>query len=186
MISEYSAHSTPLPVGFRTGLWRYTCLLLLIAMLWHRQAIFESEGDKLPSSAECGIRIYSSYQGFSPIYKRTHSALWHNVLNQSNFGPVFPLVFMFLLMLVWRIFIRIREQFQFFSTERKHAQLSENWFVVSRVCWYCWVPVGPFKPTPRCSLHSCNHRGFTLLNLAYVFDISDQLTRHHVRHTPLL
>ena len=28
LISEHSAHSTPLPVGFRTWLWRYTCLLL--------------------------------------------------------------------------------------------------------------------------------------------------------------
>ena len=56
MISEHSAHSTPLPFGIRTWLWRYTCLLLLISMLWHRQAIFESKGDKLSSSAECRIR----------------------------------------------------------------------------------------------------------------------------------
>ena len=53
MISKHSAHSTSLPVGFRTWLWRYTCLLLLISMLWHRQAVFESKGDKLSSSAEC-------------------------------------------------------------------------------------------------------------------------------------
>ena len=33
-----------------------TYLLLLISMLWHRQAIFESKGDKLSSSAECRIR----------------------------------------------------------------------------------------------------------------------------------
>ena len=56
MISEHSAHSTPLPVGFRAWLRRYTCLLVLISMLWHRQAIFESKGDKLSSSAECRIR----------------------------------------------------------------------------------------------------------------------------------
>ena len=31
-------------------------LLLLISMLWHRQAIFESKGDNLSSSAECRIR----------------------------------------------------------------------------------------------------------------------------------
>ena len=55
MISEHSAHSTPQPFGIRTWLWRYTCLLLLISMLWHRQAIFESKGDKLSSSAECRI-----------------------------------------------------------------------------------------------------------------------------------
>ena len=33
----------------------HTCLLL-ISMLWHRQAIFESKGDKLSSSAEGRIR----------------------------------------------------------------------------------------------------------------------------------
>ena len=40
-----------------TGVYIYmhTCLLLLISMLWHRQAIFKSKGDKLCSSAECRI-----------------------------------------------------------------------------------------------------------------------------------
>ena len=55
MISEHSAHLTPLSVDFRTWLWRYTYLLLLVSMLWHRQAIFKSKGDKLCSSAECRI-----------------------------------------------------------------------------------------------------------------------------------
>ena len=55
MISEHSAHLTPLSVDFRTWLWRYTYLLLFISMLWHRQAIFKSKGDKLYSSAECRI-----------------------------------------------------------------------------------------------------------------------------------
>ena len=58
MISEHSAHLTPQPFGIRTWLWRYTCLLLLISMLWHRQAIFESKGDKLSSSAESRIQTY--------------------------------------------------------------------------------------------------------------------------------
>ena len=52
MISEHSAHSTPQPFGIRTWLWRYTCLLLLISMFWHRQAIFQSKGNKLSSFAE--------------------------------------------------------------------------------------------------------------------------------------
>ena len=56
MISEHSAHSTPLPVGFCTWFWRYTCLLVLMSMPWHRQATFESKEDKLSSSAECRIR----------------------------------------------------------------------------------------------------------------------------------
>ena len=49
----------PLPFGIRTWRRRYTCLLLLISMLWHRQAIFESKGDKLSSYAECRIRVQS-------------------------------------------------------------------------------------------------------------------------------
>ena len=56
MISKHSAHLTPLLFGIRTWLWRDTYLLLFILMLWHRQAIFESKGDKLSSSAECRIR----------------------------------------------------------------------------------------------------------------------------------
>ena len=52
MISEQSAHLAPLSVDFLTWLWRYTYLLLLISMLWHRKAIFKSKGDKLCSSAE--------------------------------------------------------------------------------------------------------------------------------------
>ena len=55
LISEHSAHLTPLSVDFHTWLWRYAYLLLLISMLWHRQAIFKSKGDKLCSSAECRI-----------------------------------------------------------------------------------------------------------------------------------
>ena len=70
MISEHSAHSTPQPFGIRTWLWRYTCLLLLISMLWHRQAIFESKGDKLSSSAECRIR--------------THQGLRHQIASRLN------------------------------------------------------------------------------------------------------
>ena len=38
--------------------FRHTCLLLLISMLWHRQATFESKGDKLSSSAESRIRTH--------------------------------------------------------------------------------------------------------------------------------
>ena len=40
-MSEHSAHLTSLPFGFRTWLWRYIWLLLLISMLWHRHAMFE-------------------------------------------------------------------------------------------------------------------------------------------------
>ena len=70
MISKHSAHPTSLPVGFRTWLWRYTYLLLLISMLWHRQAIFKSTGDKSSSSAECRIR--------------THQGLRHQIASRLN------------------------------------------------------------------------------------------------------
>ena len=58
MISEHSVHSTPQPFGIRTWLWRYTCLLLLISMPWHRQAIFESKGDKLSFFIHTYIHTY--------------------------------------------------------------------------------------------------------------------------------
>ena len=100
MISKHSAHSTSMPVGSRTWLWRYTCLLLLISMLWHRQAIFESKGDKLSSSAECRIRT----QGLRHLFASTLNACWQTdwaiedqakLLNstvrpydQQTFGPL--------------------------------------------------------------------------------------------------
>ena len=48
-------------------------LLLLISMLCHRQAIFESKGDKLSSSAECRIRTWKSQDTYSPAdWMSTH------------------------------------------------------------------------------------------------------------------
>ena len=82
-MSEHSAHLTSLPFGFRTWLWRYTCLLLLISMLWHRQAIFESKGDKLSSSAESRIRTWEVSRHLIPwLWRYTYlllliSMLWH-------------------------------------------------------------------------------------------------------------
>ena len=66
MISKHSAHLTPLPFGIRTWLWRYTYLLLVISMLWHRQAIFQSKGDKLSSSVEGRIRTQRVSDTYSP------------------------------------------------------------------------------------------------------------------------
>ena len=50
----------------------HTCLLLLISMLWHRQAIFESKGDKLSSSAEGRIRT----QGLRYLFTNRLNACW--------------------------------------------------------------------------------------------------------------
>ena len=72
MISKHSAHSTSLPVGFPTWLWQYSCLLLLILMLWRRQVIFESKRVKLSSSAECRIRT----QGLRHLFASRLNACW--------------------------------------------------------------------------------------------------------------
>ena len=89
MISKHSAHLTPLPFGIRTWLWRYTYLLLLISMLWHRQAIFESKGDKLSSSAECRIRTQRvSETQSSADHTHTHADVHaHTHTHTSNPRP---------------------------------------------------------------------------------------------------
>ena len=76
MISKHSAHSTSLPVGFRTWLWWYTCLLLLISMLWLRQPIFESKGDKLSSSADNRIRTQGLRQLFASRLNACRQTDW--------------------------------------------------------------------------------------------------------------
>ena len=77
MISEHSAHSTPQPFGIRTWLWRYTCLFLLISMLWYRQAIFESKGHKLSSSAE-GNNICIFWRTYCTLVtSRDHFLFYH-------------------------------------------------------------------------------------------------------------
>ena len=54
----------------RVVIMNIVCMLLLISMLWHRQAIFELKGDKLSSSAECRIR--------------THQGLRHQIASRLN------------------------------------------------------------------------------------------------------
>ena len=52
-------------------------LLLLISMLWHRQAIFESKGDKLSSSAEGRIRT----QGLRYLFTSRLNACWQTIVH---------------------------------------------------------------------------------------------------------
>ena len=88
MISELSAHSTPLPIGFRTWLWRYACLLLM-SMLWQRQAIFESKGGKLSSSAECRIRSQGLWNRISSrlnAHLQTNWAIDDQAKNLNSIG----------------------------------------------------------------------------------------------------
>ena len=54
-IIEYFVTSQLSLPCFPIYIYIYICLLLLISMLWHRQAIFKSKGDKLCSSAESRI-----------------------------------------------------------------------------------------------------------------------------------
>ena len=50
----------------RTFTYIYACLLLLISMLWHGKAIFDSKGDKLSSYAECRIQTRRVSETESP------------------------------------------------------------------------------------------------------------------------
>ena len=54
----------------RVVIMNIVCMLLLISMFWHRQAIFELKGDKLSSSAECRIP--------------THQGLRHQIASRLN------------------------------------------------------------------------------------------------------
>ena len=62
LISEQSAHSTPLSTWFYPWFRRYTCLLVLLLMHRQQGSDIESKGDKLSSSAEC--RIPKSIRSF--------------------------------------------------------------------------------------------------------------------------
>ena len=101
MTSEHSVHLTSLPIGFRTWLWRYTCLLLLISMLWHRQAIFESNGDRLSSCAECRIRSLdvsdtNSPADWMPTHKLTKLSRMKQKLELNS-----PLIWWVNIQLTW-------------------------------------------------------------------------------------
>ena len=104
MISEHSAHLTPLSVDFRTWLWRYTCLLLLISMLWHRQANIQIErrqvvflcwmqdlnpGSQTPNrqQTECPLTNRLSYRGSSKNLNSTARPY-----DQRAFSPLDPTV----------------------------------------------------------------------------------------------
>ena len=87
-VSEHSTLLTLLPIGFRTWLWRYTYLLLIL-MPWHRQrfsnrketsclpllnAGFEAGKSETPNrrQTECPLTNRLSYQGSSKNFKHIH------------------------------------------------------------------------------------------------------------------
>ena len=163
MISEHSAHLTPLSVDFRTWLWRYTYLLLLISMLWHRQAIFNSEGDKLCSSAECRIWTRGPrHQIASRLNPRwqTHWTIEDQAKNlnstarpydQRPFSPLDPTVsWLSHLALVIYIFVVVNFD--------ALAQASDIQIERRQVVFLCWMqdlnpgPQMPNRQQTECSL----------------------------------
>ena len=66
----FSPLEPPLPFGFRTWLWWYTCLLL-ISMLSHRQAIFKSKGDAC-MRAYVRTYVHTNIQTYIHTYMHTY------------------------------------------------------------------------------------------------------------------
>ena len=174
MISEHSAHLTPLSVDFRTWLWRYTYLLLLISMLWHRQAIFKSKGDKLCSSAECRIWTRGPrHQIVSRLNARwqTHWAIEDQAKNWNStarpydlraFSPLDPTV-SWLSHLALAIYIFVVVNFDAL-TQASDIQIERRQVVF--LCWMQDLNLGPQTPNRQqteCSLtNRLSYRGSSL------------------------
>ena len=170
MISEHSAHWTPLSVDFRTWLWRYT-YLLLISMLWHRQAIFKSKGDKLCSSAECRIWTRGPrHQIASRLNARwqTHWAIEDQAKNlnstarpydQRAFSPLDPTV-SWLSHQALAIYIFVVVNFDALA-QANDIQIERRQFVF--LCWMQDLNLGPQTPirhqTEFSLTNQLSHRG---------------------------
>ena len=71
----------------------HTYLLLSISMPWHRQAIFESKGDKLSSSAECRIRTQRVSETQSPAdWMSADKCTCMHVYNYSNYQSTHSII----------------------------------------------------------------------------------------------
>ena len=162
MISEHSAHLTPLSVDFRTWLWRYTYLLLLISMLWHRQAIFKSKGDKLCSSAECRIWTRGPRRQIASRLNacwQTHWAIEDQAKNlnstarpydQRAFSPLDPTV-SWLSHLALAIYIFVVINFDAL------AQASDIQIERRQVVFFCWMQdLNPGSQTPNRQQTECS------------------------------
>ena len=162
MISEHSAHLAPLSVDFRTWLWRYTYLLLLISMLWHRQAIFKSKGDKLCSSAECriwtqgprnqiGSRLNARWQTDWAIEDQAKSLnSTARPYDQRAFSPLGPTV-SWLSHLALAIYIFVVVNFDAL------AQASDIQIERRQVVFLCWMQdLNPGPQTPNHQQTECS------------------------------
>ena len=171
MISEHSAHLAPLSVDFRTWLWRYTYLFLLISMLWHRQAIFKSKGDKcnpmLKAGFEPGTPDTNSPADWMLADKPTElSRIKLKTLNstacpydQRAFSPLGPTV-SWLSHLALAIYIFVFVNFDAL------AQASDIQIERRQVVFLCWKqdlnpgPQTPIRQQTECSLtNRLSYRG---------------------------
>ena len=198
MISEHSAQLTPLSVDFRTWLWRYTYLLLLISMLWHRQAVFKSKGDKLCSSA--GSRIWTRdprHQIGSRLNARwqTDWAIEDQAKNLNStarpydqwaFSPLNPTV-SWLSHLPLAIYISVVVNFDAL------AQASDIQIKTRQVVFLCWMQdlisgsQTPNQQQTECSLtNRLSYRGSSSkleLDSPSLWSVSIQPTRPHCQLT---
>ena len=122
----------------------YTCLLLLILMLWHRQAIFESKGDKLSSSAECRIRL----QGLRHQIASRLNACWQTdwaiedqaknlnstarPYDQRAFSPINPTV-------GWLLHLALAIYMFVVVNLDALAQTNNFWTERRQVVFLCWM-----------------------------------------------
>ena len=171
IISVHSSHLAPLLVDFRTWLWPYTCLLLLISRLWQRQATFKSKGDKLCSSAEC--RIWT--RGPRHQFARRLNARWQTdwviedqakslnptarPYDQRTFSPLGPTVSC-LSHLALAIYMFVVVNFDAL------AQASDIQIERRQVVFLCWMqylnprPQTPIRQQTECSLtNRLSYRG---------------------------
>ena len=181
MISKHSSHLTPLSVDFRTWLWRYTYLLLLISMLWHRQAIFKSKGDKLCSCAECRIWTQGPrHQIASRLNARwqTDWAIENQAKNlnstarpydQRAFSPLDPAV-SWLSHLALAIYIFVVVNFDAL------AQASDIRIERRQVVFLCWMPAVSWLSHLALAIHI-----FVVVNFDALAQASDiQIERRQV------
>ena len=149
----------------------HACLLLLISMLWHRQAIFKSKGDKLCSSAECRIwnrgprrqiasRLNAQWQTDWAIEDQaTNLNSAARPYDQRAFSPLDP-TFSWLSHLALAIYIFVVVSFDAL------AQASDIQIERRQVVFLCWMqdlnpgPQTPNRQQTECSLtNRLSYRG---------------------------
>ena len=149
----------------------HTYLLLLILMLWHRQAIFESKGDKLSSSAESRIRTRDPRHLFASRPNARWQTDWAiedqaknlnstaRPYDQRAFSPLGPTV-SWLSHLALAIYIFVVVNFDAL------AQASDFRIERRQVVFLCWEqdsnpgPQTPIRQQTECSLtNRLSYRG---------------------------